>query len=89
MDLMDHPEAAAVPWFISVKMRAGATTPPKAAMTGSMAFLVDESSPSAISRLISRPTVKKKNTIRISLMNFSMVMSLGKRISIFPSGLEK
>ena len=58
-------------------------------MTGSNAFFIEESSPSAISRLISRPTVKKKNTIRMSLMNFSMVMSLGKRKSICPSGLAK
>ena len=42
---MPHPEAAGVPWFTRVKMSAGITTPPKAAMTGSIAFLGEESSP--------------------------------------------
>ena len=83
---MPQPEAASVPLFTSVKMSAGATTPPNAAITGRMAFLKDDSSPHTTSRLISRPTVKKNTTMRMSLMNFSMVMSRGKYQSITPSG---
>ena len=47
-------------------------------MTGSRAFFTLESSPQTTSRLISSPTVKKKMTMRMSLMNFSTVMSWGK-----------
>ena len=81
-----QPEEASVPWLTMAKITAGITTPPTAAITGRMAFLKEESSPQTTSRLISRPTVKKKTTIRISLMNFSMVISLGKNQSMNPSG---
>ena len=81
-----QPEAACVPWLTMVKMSAGTATPPKAAITGRMAFLKEDSSPHTISRLISRPTVKKKITIRMSLMNFSMVIPRGKNQSTTPSG---
>ena len=84
---MPQPLAARVPWFTSVKTRAGTATPPKAAMIGRIAFLNDESSPQTTSRLISRPTVKKKITIRMSLMNFSTVMSRGNTQLMSPSGL--
>jgi tetratricopeptide (TPR) repeat protein len=66
-------------------MHAGAMTPPNAAITGSIAFLGEDSSPWAISRLISSPTVKKNTTIRMSLISFSTVMSFGKWMSVpFP-----
>ena len=81
-----QPEAAGVPLLMKVKIRAGKRTPPKAAMTGIIAFLGELSSPHTISRLISRPTVKKKMTIRMSLMNFSRVMPTGN-ISESPSGV--
>ena len=82
-----QPLAASVPWFTSVKMRAGTATPPKAAMMGRIAFLKDDSSPHTTSRLISRPTVKKKITIRMSLMNFSTVIPCGNTQSMAPPGL--
>ena len=69
-----QPDAASVPLFTRENRSAGTTTPPKAAITGRMAFLKVESSPHTTSRLISRPTVKKKITMRMSLMNFSMVI---------------
>ena len=83
-----HPDAAGVPWLMNVKIRAGNTTPPNAAMTGIIARLGELSSPHTISRLISRPTVKKKMTIRMSLMNFSTVMPTGN-ISEAPSGVRR
>ena len=46
----------------------GTTIPPHAPMIGSIAFFSDESSPTRISRLISRPTDRKKIAIRKSLM---------------------
>ena len=42
---MPHPEDAAVPWLMTVNIRAGKITPPKAAMTGIIAFLGEASSP--------------------------------------------
>ena len=81
-----QPEEASVPWLTRAKMAAGITTPPKAAITGRIAFLKEESSPHTTSRLISRPTVKKKITMRMSLMNFSMVIPCGKNQSTIPSG---
>ena len=84
-----QPLAAAVPWLMMMYMSAGAITPPNAAMTGSMAFFTLESSPWATSLRISKPTVKKNITIRMSLMNFSTVRSLGNRRSRPPSGLER
>ena len=75
---MPQPEEAAVPWFTAVNIRAGAMTPPKAAITGIRAFLTLESSPLFISLRISRPTVKKKTVIRMSLMKASTVMLRGK-----------
>ena len=52
----------------SKKTRTGKSMPPHAPIIGSMAFLSDESSPTRISRLISRPTEKKKMLIRKSLI---------------------
>ena len=77
-----QPVAAAVPPLNAVKIMAGIIIPPKAAMTGSNAFLNEESWPTSTSRLISRPTVKKKITINISLMNLSTVRSFGNTQSM-------
>ena len=81
-----QPVAASVPWLNRVKTSAGAIMPPAAASTGRMALRTDESCPQTTSRLISRPTVKKKTTIKPSLMNFSTVMSRGNTQSIRPLG---
>ena len=48
--------------------------PPAAAATGRAAFLGSESPPTSISRLISRPTVKKNSVIRASFTQW------GKRV---------
>ena len=81
-----QPLAASVPWLKAAKIKAGASMPPAAATTGRIALRTDESCPLTTSRLISRPTVKKKITIRQSLMNFSTVMPCGKSQSTLPSG---
>ena len=82
-----HPLAATVPWLTTVYMRAGKITPPKAAMMGSRAFFMEESSPWATSRLISSPTVKKNITIRMSLINFSTFISRGNSTFTAPLSL--
>lgn len=51
--------------------------PPAAPSTGRIALRSVESCPEMISRLISRPTEKKKMTIRPSLISFSTVMPRG------------
>src|ERR671919_160119 len=51
-------------------MSAGATIPPRAAHAGSAAFRGSRSSPSTSSRLISRPTTKKKIAISPSLIQW-------------------
>ena len=63
-----HPPAVSVPAFKAKYMDAGAITPPIAARMGKEAFLMDESSPSTISRLISRPTNRKKMAIKPSFI---------------------
>ncbi|MNR53215.1 hypothetical protein D3C85_1731890 [compost metagenome] len=69
------PQPAAVGWFrLITKYRpAGISMPPKAAITGKLALLMEESSPSNNSRLISRPTSKKKTAIRASLIHAKML----------------
>ena len=52
----------------SQKTRTGTIIPPQAPMIGRRAFLSEESSPTRISRLISRPTERKNIAIRKSLM---------------------
>ncbi|MCG3142185.1 MAG: hypothetical protein HDKAJFGB_03581 [Anaerolineae bacterium] len=42
--------------------------PPSAAKTGSNALLGEDSSPTATSRLISKPTTRKNNAIKPSLI---------------------
>ena len=58
------------PQLKAVKMRAGRTMPPSAAMAGSAACARVRSSPTASSRLISIPTTKKKNVISPSLTSW-------------------
>ena len=53
----------------SRKISTGMSIPPHAPMMGRMAFLMEESSPTRISRLISKPTERKKMAIRKSLMS--------------------
>ena len=55
------------------KMRAGTTMPPRAAATGSTAARGRRSSPVTISRLISRPTTKKKTAMRTSFTKSTRV----------------
>ena len=81
-----QPLDAAVPKLKDVKTIAGASMPPAAASTGRIALRTEESCPQTISRLISRPTAKKKTTISTSLTNFSTVIPRGKSQSIRPSG---
>ncbi|MNL35873.1 hypothetical protein D3C87_1579270 [compost metagenome] len=50
-------------------MKAGTNIPPSAATTGNEAFLMDDNSPSIISRLISSPTNKKNMAIKASLIH--------------------
>ena len=49
-------------------MRAGNNMPPIAAKIGSVACLREDNSPTRTSRLISKPTTKKKIAIRPSLI---------------------
>ncbi len=50
--------------------------PPAAAMTGSAACFAVDSSPTISSRLISRPTRKKKTAIKPSLIHSSSGLSI-------------
>jgi len=56
------------------KKRTGTIIPPRAAITGSRAFLGEESSPTRSSCLISSPTRKKKIAIRASLTTWLTVI---------------
>ncbi|MPM75667.1 hypothetical protein SDC9_122661 [bioreactor metagenome] len=73
-----HPFWLIVPAFKALYKSAGSTMPPKAAIIGSAAFLRDESSPTTISLLISRPTTKKKTAMRASLTQWRRVISILK-----------
>ncbi len=84
---MPQPFAAAVPPLKSANTAAGASMPPAAASTGRMALRTVESWPQTISRLISRPTQKKKITISPSFTSFSTVIPCGNTQSITPLGL--
>ena len=53
----------------SRKMMTGTSIPPHAPMIGRIALRHDESSPAIISRLISKPTERKKIAIRKSLIS--------------------
>ena len=52
----------------SINTSTGTIIPPHAPMIGSIAFSLVDNSPMRISRLISRPTEKKKIAIRKSLI---------------------
>jgi hypothetical protein len=66
---MPHPAAPLPPTFSTASIPAGTDIPPSAAATDSAAFLGSASSPTVTSRLISRPTRKKKTAIRPSLIH--------------------
>ena len=59
---------------VSQKKSTGMSIPPHAPIIGSMAFFIDDSSPTRISLLISRPTERKNIAIRKSLMTCMSVM---------------
>ena len=63
---MPHPSTPTPPAFTARKMTAGTIIPPSAAMPGRTAADFSRSSPATSSRLISRPTTKKKMAIRPS-----------------------
>ena len=63
-----HAPCAGIPWLTIAKRAAGATIPPKAAASGNEARRSPFNCPSCISRRTSRPTTKKKSTIRPSLI---------------------
>ena len=69
-----HPCAAGVPPLNIVKIKAGKIIPPSAAKIGNIAFLGWANSPTNNSRLISRPTKKKKVAIKPSLIHFKNVI---------------
>ena len=66
-----HPSTPAPPAFTARKITAGTIMPPRAAMPGSTAADRSRSSPATSSRLISRPTTKKKMAIRPSLTQWT------------------
>jgi hypothetical protein len=68
---MAHPCTPGPPTLIAAKISAGTSMPPMAAATGRVARRIDASSPSSSSRLISKPTRRKKTTISPSLTQCS------------------
>ena len=70
---MPQPLPRPVPTVINAKRTAGTIIPPSAAAIGTIAAHGSRSSPTAISRLISSPTTKKKIVIRPSLTHASRV----------------
>jgi len=66
-----QPTIVGLPRLKRTYTRAGTIIPPRAAATGRMARLTEESSPARSSRFISRPTTKKKIAIRPSLIQRS------------------
>ena len=66
---MPHPAADSWPAFREKKMSAGTTMPPTAAATGMMVRLGVDNPPTSSSRLISRPTRKKKMAMSPSLIH--------------------
>ena len=65
---MAQPEEPSPLGLTARNSAAGTTIPPMAAMTGSAARRGSRSSPSTSSRLISKPTTKKKTVINPSLI---------------------
>ncbi len=65
-----QPCTASPPALKPRKTSAGTTMPPSAAITGRAAWRGSASSPTSSSRLSSRPTTKKKNAIRPSLIQW-------------------
>ena len=64
-----QPELVAFEALNKKNIPAGTIIPPKAANMGMAAFFGEESSPSTISRLISKPTNRKKIAINPSLIH--------------------
>lgn len=72
---MPQPPAVGVPRFSREKSRAGTSIPPRALARGKAGWRTDASSPLSTSRLISRPTIRKKMTISPSLIQCSRLLS--------------
>ncbi len=70
-------------------MSAGTTMPPMAAMAGSAAWPKVDSSPRSSSRLISRPTRKKKIAISPSLIHSSSGLSIASAPTRTPTGVSR
>ena len=68
---MPQPRLASPPPTMARKMTAGTIAPPTAATIGSVARRTEASSPTSTSRLISRPTTRKKMAMRPSLIQWS------------------
>ena len=71
---MAAPLAAGPVGPMAQNIKIGIIIPPQAAITGSKALRGVESSPTKISRLISKPTEKKNMAIKASLINASRFM---------------
>ena len=67
-------------------MIAGMIMPPSAPATGRMAFCTVDRCPDTISRLISRPTEKKKIIISPSFTNFSTLKCRSNLPTFTPTG---
>ena len=65
---------SASPGHSSQNTITGSNIPPHAPITGSMAFFIEDSSPTKISRLISSPTERKNSAIRKSFITCNSVM---------------
>ncbi len=59
-------------------MIAGIIIPPKAAITGNIAFFKDDNSPQTNSLFISIPAMKKKKAIKKSLIQMSKLFGIDK-----------
>jgi hypothetical protein len=68
---MPHPPASPEPAVSPANIRAGTTTPPRAANVGSSAACRVDSSPSTSSRFTSSPMTRKKIVIRPSFTTWS------------------
>ena len=72
---MAHPFAPGLPCWNARKIAAGTSMPPSAAATGNTVLRGSRSAPCTNSRLISRPTTKKKIVIAPSLIQCCNVSS--------------
>ena len=72
---MPQPLVPVVPRAMAVKIKAGTSMPPAAAIAGSRARRISLSCPTTNSRLISMPTTKKNAVISPSLIQRSRAHS--------------